>query len=363
MNRLRLFIVVLALIAGCIHYTKEQRMPSTYPEGEGLLIDKAWLKSTEKPIAPAPNRRAADNTFWVYPEWYLVHSPAEQADYFKHHTATTLSYVTHHEQFWDSYSILSEQMEGNFELNSEYQTMVMVIGWSTSIEYLMKAWYEKVIGRMTDTGAPLTEEDQFNAKYMQDYVDFIRKEPWFNFDYWNQLQRLWTSTTWFGANFFRKWERKYVLTSEFLFKAAYGKLMKMGSESVFGEELLTTVVVMDQLPQNLEANTQLIEQLPNGSVIVSLPRYAAFIPAITTLAKQGGQVTEIAGNRSAILVSVLAENDFDFALEHCQVLFRQPITSKENEQRIVFVTPVPQLCNTLNTLTKNKIKVEHIYDF
>lgn len=362
MNRLRILIVVLALIAACIHYAKEQRMQRTVSVGEGLLIDKKWLAINKKPRTPKKHQRAADNTFWVYPEWYLVHSPAEQAEYFKKYTATSLSYVTHHEQFWDSYQILSEQMNGNFEFNSDYHMMVMVIGGSTSTEYLMKAWYEKVVGRITDTKIPSTEEDQFNATYMQSYVDFIRKEPWFNFDYWGELKSLWTETSWFGPHFLRKWERKYVLTSEFLFKGGYGKLMKMGSESVFGETLLNTVVLANELPLEITKET-IIEQFPDSTALLSLPRYAAFTPAIQKLAYQGIDVKEVAGNNSAILISVLANNSTALDIPNTQVLFTQKISSKEDQQRIVFVTPVPSLCQTLRNLKERKIGVEHIYDF
>jgi hypothetical protein len=363
MNRLRILIVILAFIAICIHYVKQQRMQQTTRAGEGLVINKDWLKVNKNPITPKKDQRAADNTFWVYPEWYLVHSPTEQADYFKEHTATSLSYVTHHEQFWDGYKILSEQMEGNFEFNSEYHTMVMVIGASTSTEYLMKAWYEKVVGRVTDTKTPLTDEDKFNAKYMQSYVDFIRKEPWFNFNYGQELQDLWTETSWFGSNLLRKWERKYLLTSEFLFKGAYGKLMKMGSESVFGASLLNTVVLVDQLPKDIGTTAALIEAFPDSSALISLPRYAAFIPAIQHLANQQVNVKEVAGNNSAILLSVLSSKETVFDLPNCQELFTQNISSKEDEQRIVFVTPVPDLCKTLRSLKKQGIGVEHIYDF
>jgi hypothetical protein len=365
MNRLRILIVVLALVAACIHYVKQERMQRTIPEGTGLVIDKDWLAVNNTPITPKKHRRAAENTFWVYPEWYLVHSPAEQADYFKTHTATTLSYVTHHEQFWDSYHVLSEQMEGNFEFNSEYHTMVMVIGVSTSMEYLMKAWYEKVVGRVTDTKTPVTAEDQFNAAYMQSYVDFIRKEPWFNFNYWQELQNLWTQTSWFGSNMLRKWERKYVLTSEFLFKGAYGQLMKMGSESVFGESLLSTVVLVDKLPEKIGATATVLELFPDSSALISLPRYAAFIPAIQQLANQQVNVLEVAGNNSAILLSVLSSKEMTLDLPKGQRLFTQTITSKKDEQRIVFVTPIADLCTTLRSLERQGIGVgvEHIYDF
>jgi hypothetical protein len=363
MNRLRIFIIVLALIALTIRYVKSFRMQCTFPEGEGLVVNKEWLKNKGDIITPEKYRRAADNTFWVYPEWYLVHSPAEQADYFKEHTSTSLSYTTHIDQFWDSYKVLRNQMEGNFEPNGQYSFMVNIIGVSTTVEYAMKAWYEKVIGRFTDTWSPQTDEDRFNAEYLDDYVSFIRKEPWYKFDYVDRLKRLWTENSLFGANMLRKWDRKYMLTSEILFKAAYAKLMNAGAETMFDPVLFSTVVVVDKLPEDIGPDAELLKLLPDSSAILQLPRYAAFSPAVQYLANQNVNLKEVAGNSTAILISVLTSMDFDLIPENCQVLFTQPVVSKDDLQRIVFVTPVANLTAALSDLKKMKVKLEHIYDF
>ena len=363
MNRLRIFIVVLALIALTIRYVKSFRMQCTFPEGEGIVVNKDWLKNKGDIITPEKYRRAADNTFWVYPEWYLVHSPAEQAAYFKDHTSTSLSYTTHIDQFWDSYKVLRNQMEGNFEPNGEYSFMVNIIGVSTTVEYAMKAWYEKVIGRFTDTWSPQTDEDLFNAQYLSDYVSFIRKEPWYKFDYTDRLKRLWSENSMFGTNMLRKWDRKYMLTSEILFKAAYAKMMAAGAETMFDPVLFCTVVVVDKLPEDIGPDAELLQLLPDSSAVLKLPRYAAFLPAVQHLANQNVNLKEVAGNNSAILISVLTSFGFDALPENCQALFNQPVVSNDDLQRIVFVTPVANLTDVLSELKERKVTLEHIYDF
>ena len=81
------------------------------------------------------------------------------------------------------------------------------------------------------------------------------------------------------------------------------------------------------------------------------------------LANAGVAFKEIAGNDSAILVTVLTDLAYDFQLVDCQVLFTQPITSKDDQKRIAFVTPVPKLGGVLKALSDHQITIEHVYDY
>src|SRR6185503_16301554 len=99
--------------------------------------------------------------------------------------------------------------------------------------------YENTFGRISwALAADLTDEDRYGARVAQDYVDFIRKEPWYLFDFTGALKGLWRDTT-------RKWERRYALSTEYLVKAGYGWLIKLGTRSVYDVALLTTQVVAD----------------------------------------------------------------------------------------------------------------------
>jgi hypothetical protein len=101
----------------------------------------------------------------------------------------------------------------------------------------------------------------------------------------------------------------------------------------------------------------------DGSALLSLPRYAKFNPAINELAKNGFTFREIAGNNSAILLSVLLPASTDLSIEKTQIIFTQPIASDPSMKRIALVTPVENLHSVLLELDKQHIVIEHVFDF
>lgn len=342
----RLYILTLSLIglATCIFFFKK-RAPTTISIGEGLVIKKEWLTQNKNPLTPKNDCRPADQTFLTFPEWYLVFSPEEQANYFKQHTATTFPFMSHTKQIWESYKIVNNQIKDNFPTNTGYHFMIWVIGSSASVEYSIKAWYEIIFGRITDTYEVKTEEDMFNAKFTQDYVDFIKDRPWYEFDFKSRLKTLWTSTSFFGNNFFRKIERKYILTSELAVKYVYGKLIGLGTKTVYDEALPTTAIVLE-----------------NDSLQYH-PRYDKFTNAATSLVKNGHHFKEIAGNNSAILLTILVPISDKTNFEHSQIVFIQPISSDPTTKRIALAVPITSLSKLLLQLNNDKVKIEHIFDF
>lgn len=342
----RLYILTFCSIglAACIFFFKK-RNPTTIAAGEGLVIKKEWLKQNNKPITPKNDCRPADQTFLTFPEWYLVFSPEEQAIYFKQHTTSTFPFMSHTAQIWESYKIVNNQIKDNFPTNTGYHFMIWVIGSSASVEYSIKTWYETIIGRITDTYDVKTEEDKFNATFTQDYVDFIKDRPWYEFDFKSRLKYLWTYTSFFGDNFFRKIERKYILTSELAVKYIYGKLIGLGTKTVYDEALPTTAVVLE-----------------NDSLLY-LPRYDKFANAVISLAENGYGFKEIAGNNSAILLTVLVPASIKIDFENIQTVFTQPISSDPATKRIALAIPVASLSELLLQLNNNKIKIEHVFDF
>ena len=342
----RLYILTLCSIslAACIYFLKK-RNPTTIAKGDGLVIKKEWLIQNKNPQTPKNDCRPADQTFLTFPEWYLVFSPEEQANYFKKHTASTFPFMSHTAQIWESYKIVNNQVKDNFPNNNGYHFMIWVIGSSASVEYSIKAWYETIIGRITDTYEVKTEEDKFNAKFTQDYVDFIKDKPWYEFDFKSHLKSLWSSSSFYGDNILRKIERKYILTSELAVKYVYGKLIGLGTKTVYDEALPTTTVVLE-----------------NDS-LQSLPRYDKFANAITSLANNGHNFKEIAGNNSAILITFLVANSDETNFENTQIVFTQPIASNLKMKRIALAIPVSQLAKLLKQLNYQKIIIEHIFDY
>jgi hypothetical protein len=339
MSRLHILTLISLALAVVIFIAKRQDH-TTIASGQGLVVPKEWLKTNEHPFTSAKDVRPPDQTFLTFPEWYLVFSPEEQAQYYAHTTSTSFPFMTHTAQIWESYRIMNDQIKGNFPPNDDYHLMIRVIGVSASAEYSLKQWYETVVGRLTDTYVPLTDEDRFNAKFTRDYVDFINDLPWYQFDFGRSLAELWTTTSFFGDHPVRKLERRYILTSELMVKYVYGKLIGFGTQQVYEEALLTTVVILD-----------------NDS-LVHLPRYNRFAVAAAELAKQGHSFKEIAGNNSAILVTILLQGD-DPIPKGTKKVFTQIISSDPRWKRVALVVPV----SDLHALLKQPLNIEHVFDY
>jgi hypothetical protein len=365
MRRLRILTLV-ALLLAIITFAVENREPSTVPAGKGLLVNKAWLATNKQPLTPKAAIRPPDQTFLTYPEWFLVFSPAEQADYFKARTSTTFPYLKHVDQMWGGYGVMYDQIKGNFPFNTGYHVMIWVIAGSTTVEYGIKSFYETIIGRITDTSPneEMTAEDKFNANYERSYVKFIGALPWYEYDFNHQLKLLWSNTSFSGPHRLRKLERRYYLTTELLVKSGYGWLIGLGTKSAYETASLQTAVVMENLPTRLDTTGFVhdLKLLPNGKVLTNVPRYAEFNTAVKKLAKKGVVFTEIAGNKGAVMLTVLATEPLPANADY-NILFTQPIETKPGLNRVALVTTVKKLSAIVTTFLDKKIAIEHVYDY
>lgn len=320
----------------------------------------------QSPVA-LDQRRSVEQTFLTYPEWFLVHSPAEYARFVDGNPAHGFPFLGHIGQIWSSYaSVTREQMRAGYPGNPGYHVMICVIAGSTTIEYALRSVYENTLGRISGASAldRPSAEDRYGAAVAQDYVDFIRKEPWYLYDFSGKLAGLWTTTPAFGPDMLRKWERRYALSTEYLIKAAYGKLIKAATAAAYDPALLTTQVVAANVPLQMPevAGVKLLRRLPDGRAVLELPRYYAFRIAATRLAELGMPLVDVAGNDSLILVTVIAPADVAFAAPG-RVLFAQPILTRAGLQRTALVLPVAALSPFLAAASHRGIDVEHVYDY
>jgi hypothetical protein len=363
MRRLRILILISLLLA-IVTFVIKNRQPSTVPAGKGLLVDKAWLTTNQHPLTPKAAIRPPDQTFLTYPEWFLVFSPDEQADYFKTHTSTTFPYLKHVDQMWGSYGVMYDQIEGNFPFNTGYHVMIWVIAGSTTVEYSIKSFYETIIGRITDTNPneEMTAEDKFNADYEHSYVKFIEALPWYEYDFNHQLKSLWSNTPLSGPHLLRKLERRYYLTTELMVKSGYGWLIGLGTKSAYETASLKTAVIIEMEPGSTFDGDKDIKVLSDSTVLLNLPRYAEFNQATSLLAKNGIIFKEIAGNNGAIMLTILTNNTLKPSPGY-KILFTQPIVTKPGLSRIAMVTTVGNLSTTIKTLLDNKVPIEHVYDY
>jgi hypothetical protein len=172
--------------------------------------------------------------------------------------------------------------------------MIIVIGVSTTVEYVLRSAYETLMGRLSALTAThgLTEEDRYGARIAQDYVDFIRVLPWYEYSFKQKLAGLWKETSWWGPDALRKWERKYALTTECAVKAVYGWLIKKATKASYEAPLLVTTIVVDRLPQGTESELpelKVLQRLSDGKALIAVPRYDAFLHYAATLAGRGAR--------------------------------------------------------------------------
>lgn len=354
---------MICKLAGCLILFFSMVMPVS-----AGILDSAPVQGDANSETPIEYRRGPEQTYLTYPEWFLVFSPDEYAQYVKQHTPTRFPFVEHVYQFWSSYRSVYQQTQDKYPFNMGYHIMIMVIGISTTVEYGLRAVYENTLGRLSELtqSGGLTQEDRYAAQVAQEYVDFIRVRPWYEFDFASRLKGVWSGTFFFGRDMIRKLERKYALTTEYGIKAAYGWLIGLATGATYETAAETTYIVIDRDAENLQAilpKYKRIATLPSSHILAEIPRYDAFMKYADSLAQAGVNFVEVSGNRGEILISALCGEAGCKLPANTRLLFSQPIPTQYPINRYVFTIAVPALSVTLRELAKSGYRIEHLYDF
>ena len=121
----------------------------------------------------------------------------------------------------------------------------------------------------------------------------------------------------------------------------------------------------DRLPRGAEKqlpDLKVLERYRDGSVLILVPRYDAFMRYASALARNGANFREIAGNSSVILVTALVSRDWKSPGD-AQLLFEQPILTLPETKRVALVVPVASLAAALKGLREHGGRLEHIFDY
>ena len=109
-------------------------------------------------------------------------------------------------------------------------------------------------------------------------------------------------------------------------------------------------------------------QLHSRAACRSISSSVAFDHSVATEAggpgrtAAGASFREIAGNRSAILVSALVPEGWAPA-KGDRVLFTQPLLTRPGTRRVALVVPVTTLAGTLRAFRGQQVTLEHVYDY
>ncbi len=319
-----------------------------------------------KTIAALPGyQRREDQSYLALPEWYIVFNSDEYATFLKTHKPSAFPYWKSAKEFWNLKRIIEDTIVDKYPANTGYKVMLWVIGTSYSAELLIKGAYENTIGRLTEAlSSPNgTPEDSEMQKIHQRYADFVHVYPWYDFSFIDCLKDFWRNSPMSGENMIRKWERKLFFSTELLFKAAYGKLIQLGTHMSYEPEADHIVAVVED-PQNALDSLQSVKVLERTGdfKLVSFPRYDSFRDLLLTLTKKGLKFTEIAGNRKIFLTAIGPAGSEKLVPPEI-VIGTSQLATEPAKIRFMISTSVSSLMDGLALAKDNQITIEHIFDY
>lgn len=313
-------------------------------------------------ILPQEDRRNQIDTYLTYPEWSIVHAYEDFAGVARQRGESAFRYFDSIAGYWRSLCSLSATASAKGDISGEIKTMLYVIGISFTGEMGVKGAYEKTVGKLTEwiRGSRPTPEDLFAQKVNDDYAVFLRQTPWYEFPFGKTLAQFWRETSWPTPSIIRSLERRIALSMEYGVKAGYAWLIAQGAALSPAKRTIRSVVGSgDTLPG---AEVKIIEQRPDGTIVIETPRYRALTQVLLTLMERDRRIVEIAGN-DEIFVTVLTKDGAARAAGGAHELIAVPIQAKPGFTRRGYSVRLENLPAFVQALRQAGGEFEHAYDY
>jgi len=302
-------------------------------------------------------------TFLTIPEWYLVFNPKEYADYLESNKdPSDFPYYKSIDEYWKLYDRSLSLVSDSYPENDEYITMLQVIGLSVTMEYGLKMIYENTIGWFfslfsEDTVSP---EEKVIAEANRAYSDFIYHTAWYEFDFTEWIDKIWSISEQNNGSFLRKWERTLFFTAEFAVKAGYGKLIEIGAKSSYEEPITNIYAILKTKANITQDNNINTIGTNNDSLLVGITRWGAFTEKLIELSDMEVLIEEIAGNDEIVISYLLKKGKI---IEPKELLYSSEVVTDISLTRYVEIIKVQDLLKYIRYLKLNNIEIEHIYDY
>lgn len=309
------------------------------------------------------------DTFYTYPEWYIVWSYQSKADFQARHLPSGYSYFGDIGQFWQAYSRMYAFTRRSYPFATGDHIMLAVIGSSLTVEYTLKGIYEKTLGHFGEwtSGYHMVDEDRYAAKVAQDYAAFVHIRPFYEFSFAHALRGLW-STPFRTSHWPRTLERRAWLSLDYAVEAVYCEAIELATHATYGTEDVNTaawIILPDQHAigdlTSLDS-IRIARAVAPSEAVVEIPRYQPFTQQTRKLLSMGTRFRQIAGNE-LILISAIAPSQWAAPPNTVQLLLTQPILTNPTEERAVLLARVTDLHEIVPALERQGLRVEHLYDY
>ncbi|WBH15027.1 hypothetical protein [Sphingomonas radiodurans] len=311
-------------------------------------------------VVPSALRRPEARTWLTYPEWHIVYS----AESLGRHLAagrppSAYDYGADVAGFWRSYCAIN-RIAAERPGTGEAKLMIYTIGISFTAEMAIKAAWENIVGRISETlGGWASPEDRYAARIQQRYAGFMHEIPWYRFGFGEALGGLWaTQGDW---SLVRRPERRVALSAEYGVKAIYAKALGAATGASLAPDALTLRMVVRARAATLrtiDPRLKPLRQLPGGATLVEAPRYAQFTDLITKLGARGIAIDDIAGNHTIFLTIRAPE-----ALRPPAATLAMPLGDRPGWWRYGVTLPVGNLTRWIATARARGAQLEHVYDY
>ena len=344
-------------------------LPLAYIEG-----DRRPTANTTSAVAPPAAslpidgkgyRRKLDNTFFTFPEWYIVYSFEDFGRFLDRSSESHFNYLGHIFGFWRSFCTINRAVPAT-ESRTEVKTMIYIIGVSYSIEYSIKGIYENTIGRAFEwiRGEARTPQDDYARAVLQDYAAFLYTIPWYRYPFREKLDGLKTISAPTPSKA-RTWERDFALGSEYFIKIGYAWLIQKGLDAASDDEPRDILFVTATLPPEVlaaEPRIKPVRALSPQWLLVQTPRYKDFTEIVLGLLDRGIPLAEIAGNRE-IMITVIAPKSAALDVKDATELFSLDLDARPGFRRAGLKARIDRLVDIARELKARGANIEHFYDY
>jgi hypothetical protein len=347
-----------------------------------VLVPLAYIEGTCRPqtnaataAAPARTlpaidepgyRRKLNNTFFTFPEWYIVYSFEDFGRFLDRANESRFNYLGHIFGFWRSFCTINRAVPATGESLSEVKTMIYIIGVSYSVEYAVKGLYENTIGRVFEwiRGERRTPQDEFARTVMQDYAAFLYTIPWYKYPFREKLDGLMAISAPTPSKL-RSRERDFALGAEYFVKIGYAALIQKALDAGGDDEPRDIMFAVATLPPQVlakEPRIKPVRALTQQWQLVQTPRYKALTEILQRLLDQGFGLAEIAGNHD-ILITVIAPDAAKLDIGGTTELFSLELDGRPGFRRAGLKARIGRLVEINRDLKAKGANIEHFYDY